>query len=75
MLQMTWFTYVAVAIAVLAYADGYSVGAPESACKDMIPRHPVPPQKTAPPYKITTSTKVRDFFYKDVIAILLKKTI
>ncbi|XP_013134056.1 PREDICTED: putative defense protein Hdd11 [Papilio polytes] len=54
---MTWFTYVAVAIAVLAYADGYSVGAPESACKDMIPRHPVPPQKTAPPYKITTSTK------------------
>ncbi|KPJ11927.1 hypothetical protein RR48_09864 [Papilio machaon] len=56
--KMTLFTYIAVAVAVLAYADGYSVGAPESACKDMIPRHPVPAQKTAAPYKITTSTKV-----------------
>ncbi|CAG5056622.1 unnamed protein product [Parnassius apollo] len=45
-----------VVVAVLAYAEGYSVGAPESACKDMIPRHPVPPQKSAAPYVITTSS-------------------
>ncbi|XP_068621395.1 putative defense protein Hdd11 [Battus philenor] len=55
---MTWFTFVAVAVMAIAFVDGYSVGAPESACKDMIPRHPVPAQKTSPPYTITPSTKV-----------------
>ncbi|XP_047544731.1 putative defense protein Hdd11 [Vanessa atalanta] len=52
-----WFPYFAMILVVVAYAEGYSVGAPESACKDMIPRHPVPPQKKASPYIITTSTK------------------
>ncbi|XP_052757876.1 putative defense protein Hdd11 [Galleria mellonella] len=52
-----WFTYVVVAVAMVAYADGYSSGAPSSACLDMIPRHPVSAQTSPPPYIITTSTK------------------
>lgn len=55
---MKAFTSVVVALAVAACTNAYSTGAPESACKDMIPRHPVPPQSSSPPYTITTSTKV-----------------
>ncbi|XP_028179339.1 putative defense protein Hdd11 [Ostrinia nubilalis] len=47
-----------VLVALVACAQGYSSGAPESACEDMIPRHPVPPQKSKAPYTITTNTKV-----------------
>lgn len=52
-----WATYVFIAVS-LACANGYSSGAPESVCQDMVPKHPVPPQSTPPPYTITTSTKV-----------------
>ncbi|CAB3231258.1 unnamed protein product [Arctia plantaginis] len=51
-----WSTYVVIAVS-LACAHGYSSGAPESVCQDMVPKHPVPPQSTPPPYTITTSTK------------------
>ncbi|XP_075992059.1 reeler domain-containing lethal (2) 34Fc [Anticarsia gemmatalis] len=52
-----WSTYVVLAIALVG-ANAYSSGAPESVCQDMVPKHPVPPQKTPPPYTVTTSTKV-----------------
>ncbi|XP_072936368.1 putative defense protein Hdd11 [Epargyreus clarus] len=52
-----WKFAVVVAMAVAA-VQGYGDGAPESACQDMIPRHPVSPQKSPAPYIITTSTKV-----------------
>ncbi|XP_045515486.1 putative defense protein Hdd11 isoform X1 [Pieris brassicae] len=52
------FAKVCLALALLIGADAYSSGAPESACKDMIPRHPVEAQTRPAPYKITTSTKV-----------------
>lgn len=52
------FAYVFVVVSVLAYTDAYSSGAPENACVDMVPKHPVAPQKSAAPYTITTSTKV-----------------
>ncbi|CAK1549725.1 unnamed protein product [Leptosia nina] len=52
------FAKVCLALALLMGAEGYSAGAPESACKDMIPRHPVEAQKRPAPYTITTSTKV-----------------
>ncbi|XP_060517207.1 putative defense protein Hdd11 [Cylas formicarius] len=32
---------------------GYSGGAPESVCGDMIPKHPADPQKSPFPYKVT----------------------
>ncbi|KAI8427609.1 hypothetical protein MSG28_002098 [Choristoneura fumiferana] len=53
-----WFTYLVVVVSAVAFADAYSAGAPEGACQDMIPRHPVAPQKSPAPYTITTSTKV-----------------
>ncbi|XP_059059285.1 putative defense protein Hdd11 [Achroia grisella] len=52
-----WSTYVAVVVAVVAYADGHSIGAPVSACKDMIPMHGVSAQNTPAPYVITTSSE------------------
>lgn len=61
-----WFTYAIVAVSVVAYADAFSKGAPDSACKDMIPQHHVPPQKIAAPYTITTSTKVFLSLYADM---------
>ncbi|XP_045511450.1 putative defense protein Hdd11 [Colias croceus] len=51
-------TYICLAFALVMGANAYSAGAPESACQDMIPRHPVDPQKRPAPYTITTSTKV-----------------
>ncbi|XP_047987245.1 putative defense protein Hdd11 [Leguminivora glycinivorella] len=53
-----WFSHVLVVVCVAACAQAYSSGAPEGACKDMIPRHPVAPQKSPAPYTITTSSKV-----------------
>lgn len=53
------FSYFITVLSVVAYTQAYSSGAPESACQDMIPRHPVEPQKHPAPYIITTSTKVR----------------
>lgn len=47
----------AVAVAA-AGVQGYSGGAPDSVCEDMVPKHPVAPQKSAAPYTITTSAKV-----------------
>lgn len=52
------FKVLVFAVAVVAYAEAYSSGAPETACQDMIPRHPVSAQKSAAPYTIATSTKV-----------------
>lgn len=43
--------------AVVATAWGYSAGAPESVCDDMIPKHPVLPQKSPLPYTISVSKK------------------
>ncbi|VEN39079.1 unnamed protein product [Callosobruchus maculatus] len=39
----------------VSYAYGYSAGAPESVCEDMLPKHPVDAQKTKMPYKISVS--------------------
>ncbi|XP_030746735.1 putative defense protein Hdd11 [Sitophilus oryzae] len=36
-----------------ATAWGFSAGAPLSVCDDMLPKHPVDPQKSTMPYKIT----------------------
>lgn len=33
----------------------YSAGAPEGVCDDMTPKHPVPPQRSALPYKVSVS--------------------
>ncbi|XP_050675501.1 putative defense protein Hdd11 [Leptidea sinapis] len=52
------FKYLCVALALALGAEAYSSGAPESACKDMIPRHPVDAQKSPAPYVVTTSSKV-----------------
>ncbi|KAL4715202.1 hypothetical protein ACJJTC_012249 [Scirpophaga incertulas] len=46
-----------VALAASASVSAYSSGAPEGSCVDMVPQHPVAPQKSPPPYTITTSTK------------------
>lgn len=51
------FSYFITVLSVVAYTQAYSSGAPESACQDMIPRHPVEPRKHPAPYIITTSTK------------------
>ncbi|XP_028034065.1 putative defense protein Hdd11 [Bombyx mandarina] len=51
------FLYAVGVLCVASYANAYSSGAPESACVDMIPKHPVSPQTSTPPYTITTSTK------------------
>ncbi|KAG6459360.1 putative defense protein Hdd11-like [Manduca sexta] len=53
-----WFTYTFAMLLVAGYVSAYGSGAPQSACQDMIPRHPVGPQNTSAPYIITTSTKV-----------------
>uniref|UniRef100_A0AAU6PAZ2 Venom peptide n=1 Tax=Comana monomorpha TaxID=1555636 RepID=A0AAU6PAZ2_9NEOP len=52
------FKYIVLALSVAVYVEGYSVGAPESACVDMVPGHGVPPRKEKSPYTITTSTKI-----------------
>lgn len=52
-------SYVVLAVSLVAAANAYSTGAPESVCQDMVPKHPVPKQTSPPPYTITTSTKVR----------------
>ncbi|XP_045458717.1 putative defense protein Hdd11-like [Melitaea cinxia] len=52
-----WFPYIATILAVVAYAHGYSSGAPPSTCQNMTPGHPASPQKSQSPYVITTSTK------------------
>ncbi|XP_044268800.1 putative defense protein Hdd11 [Tribolium madens] len=43
--------------AIVATAWGYSAGAPESVCDDMIPKHPVLPQKSPLPYTVSVSKK------------------
>lgn len=53
-----WVSYVVLAVSLVAGTNAFSSGAPESACVDMVPKHPVPAQTTPPPYTITTSTKV-----------------
>ncbi|KAJ2944605.1 hypothetical protein O0L34_g3959 [Tuta absoluta] len=53
-----WSKLVVLAVALVAYAEGYSSGAPDTACQDMVPKHPVAAQKVAAPYIVTTSTKV-----------------
>lgn len=40
-------------LSIVATAWGYSAGAPEGVCDDMTPKHPVAPQKSRFPYKIT----------------------
>ncbi|KAJ0181689.1 hypothetical protein K1T71_002411 [Dendrolimus kikuchii] len=52
------FAKLIVVVAFVVYANGYSIGAPESACIDMIPRHPVSAKDPPAPYTITTSTDV-----------------
>lgn len=49
---------VVVTLALVLHVDGYSSGAPDSACGDMVPQHPVAAQSKPSPYTITTSTKV-----------------
>ncbi|KOB73454.1 Uncharacterized protein OBRU01_10723 [Operophtera brumata] len=51
------FKVLVLTVAVVAYAEAYSSGAPDTACQDMIPRHPVAAQKSPAPYSISTSTK------------------
>ncbi|CAH0404677.1 unnamed protein product [Chilo suppressalis] len=48
---------IGVALVAAACVEAYSSGAPTDSCVDMVPQHPVPPQKSAAPYVITTSTK------------------
>lgn len=43
--------------ALAAPALGYSSGAPEDACVDMVPQHHTPAQTSAAPYTLTTSRK------------------
>ncbi|PZC83325.1 putative defense protein Hdd11 [Helicoverpa armigera] len=52
-----WASYVVLAVSLVAAANAYSTGAPESVCQDMVPKHPVPAQSSPSPYTITTSTK------------------
>ncbi len=52
------FKCIVLALSVAVYVEGYSLGAPNSACVDMVPGHGVPPKKETPPYTITTSTKI-----------------
>lgn len=52
-------SYVVLAVSLMAAANAYSTGAPESVCGDMVPKHPVSKQSSPPPYTITTSTKVK----------------
>lgn len=40
-------------LSIVATAWGYSAGAPEGVCDDMTPKHPVAPQKSRFPYKIS----------------------
>lgn len=40
---------------VLATVQAYSGGAPRDVCEDMIPKHPVQPQKTQMPYTVKVS--------------------
>ncbi|CAG9784576.1 unnamed protein product [Diatraea saccharalis] len=54
---MKMWSVIALALVAAACVEGYSSGAPSESCVDMVPQHPVPPRKTAPPYTITTSTK------------------
>ncbi|CAG9853841.1 unnamed protein product [Phyllotreta striolata] len=37
------------------YCNAYSGGAPKEVCNDMTPKHPVDPQKSPLPYKITVN--------------------
>lgn len=48
MTKLVIFTLLSVA----ATAWGFSGGAPELVCDDMVPKHPVAPQKSRLPYKI-----------------------
>ena len=41
--------------AVISCAWAYSAGAPESTCEDMTPKHPVDPQKSRFPYKVSVN--------------------
>jgi hypothetical protein len=45
----------AVLVAVLPNALGYSAGAPEGACEDMVPQHHTDPQSSPAPYSIQLS--------------------
>lgn len=44
-------------LAVVSTTYAYSGGAPESACDDMIPRHPADPQSSEFPYELQLSKK------------------
>lgn len=44
-----------VALSVVSTAWAYSGGAPEGTCDDMTPKHPVDPQRSKFPYKISVS--------------------
>ena len=49
---------ISVALAILAVAQGYAIGAPQTACTSMAPNpgaygHNAQPQTTTPPYRVT----------------------
>ncbi|XP_032530142.2 putative defense protein Hdd11-like isoform X2 [Danaus plexippus] len=53
-----FFSFFVTILAVVAYTEGFSHGAPESACRDLMPRHQDhKPQTSPPPYAITTSVR------------------
>lgn len=42
-------------LSVIYHCNAYSGGAPEEVCNDMTPQHPVSPQKSQLPYKVSVS--------------------
>ena len=44
-------------LGVLKTSDGYSSGAPSSACEDMVPQHHTPPQTSPFPYAVVLNKK------------------
>ncbi|CAG9567382.1 unnamed protein product [Danaus chrysippus] len=54
-----FFKFFATILAVVAYTEAHSYGAPVSACRDFLPRHlDYKPQPNPAPYVVKTSTKV-----------------
>lgn len=48
--------FILVTFVALPSAWGYSAGAPDSACSDMVPQHGAIPQQSPAPYKLLLST-------------------
>lgn len=70
---MLFRAFIAIAlVCAIPSAYSYSAGAPEAACRDMIPQHHVDPQNSKAPYSLDLSSRQLKSDGSDPVSVVLK---